>query len=331
MARVSVFIPTYNRADLLPHAIDGVLAQTHDDFELIVSDNASTDRTSDAVASFDDPRLRYVRQEKNLGLLGNYNWFLDQVESDYALILPDDDLAYPKLLERTVAELDRRPEAGVAHTAFDLIDGDGSVLLSHVNWTYGLEESRVESAHEFIAESMRWSCRVCASTALMRTAALSQRRMAAEDLPAIDFGMWLRMAAEGWEFAYLDETLGAYRIHSATYSAEFGPPQGPGYVQGIEIVSHLNAIKLQFLKQHNGAVEDAPSLRRLAEEARRRELVIMARNLTLPERRTLPTFRALAEAVRADPGILLEAPAWKLAAASLIGPRLTDRIKGLRE
>ena len=331
MARVSVFIPTYNRADLLPHAIAGVLAQTHDDFELIVSDNASTDGTPDAVASFDDPRVRYVRQEKNLGLLGNYNWFLGQVESDYALILPDDDLVYPKLLERTVAELDGHPEAGVAHTAFDLIDGDGNVLLSHVNWTYGLEESRVESAPEFIAESMRWSCRICASTALMRSAALPQARMVAEDLPAIDFGMWLRMAADGWGFAYLDETLGAYRIHSATYSAEFGPPQGPGYVQGLESVSLLKTIKLEFLKQHNGAVEDAPSLRRLAEEARRRELVIMARNLTLPERRTLPTFRALAEAVRADPGVLLEAPAWKLAAASLIGPRLTDWIKGVRE
>jgi hypothetical protein len=179
---------------------------------------------------------------------------------------------------------------------------------------------------------MRWSCRVCASTALMRTAALPQGRMVAQDLPAIDFGMWLRMAADGWEFAYLDETLGAYRIHGDTYSAEeFGPPQGPGYVQGIEVVSHLNAIKLQFLKQHNGAAEDARNLRRFAEEARRRELVIMARNLTLPERRMRPTFRALAEAVRADPGVLLEAPAWKLAAASLIGPRLTDRIKRLRE
>ena len=57
----------------------------------------------------------------------------------------------------------------------------------------------------------------------------------------------------------------------------------------------------------------------------------MARNLTLPERRPLPTFRALAEAVRADPGVLLDAPAWKLAGASLIGRRLTDRVKGLWE
>ena len=112
MARVTVFIPTYNRAGLLPHAIAGVLAQTYDDFRLIVSDNASTDETPNVVASFDDPRLEYVRQPENLGLLGNHNWFLERVESDYALILPDDDLVYPDMLERTVAELASRPEAG---------------------------------------------------------------------------------------------------------------------------------------------------------------------------------------------------------------------------
>src|SRR4051812_17078442 len=329
MARVTVFIPTYNRARLLPHAISGVLEQTYDEFKLIVSDNASTDETPQVIRRYDDPRLEYVRQPENLGLLGNHNWFLEQVDSDYALILPDDDLVYPTLLERTVAELDSRPDAGMAHAAFDVIDEDGSVLLSHVNWTYGLESTSVESSDEFIKESMRWSCRVCASTALMRTSALPSDRMSADDFPAVDFGMWLRMAAAGWEFAYLDETLGAYRIHGASHSAAFGPPQGPGYVQGIEIVSRLKNVKLRFLDQHNGRIQEPRELRRLAELARRRELVIMARNLTLPERKTVPTFRALAEAVRADPGVLLGAPAWKLAGASLIGQRLTDRVKEL--
>jgi hypothetical protein len=56
---------------------------------------------------------------------------------------------------------------------------------------------------------------------------------------------------------------------------------------------------------------------------------MMARNLTLPERKPGPTFRAIASAVRTDPGVLLVKPAWKLAAASLLGPRLTDRIKEL--
>ena len=90
----------------------GVLEQTFGDLRLVVSDNASTDETPDVVASFDDPRLEYVRQPENLGLLGNHNWFLERVDTDYALILPDDDLVYPDLLERTVAELDRRRERG---------------------------------------------------------------------------------------------------------------------------------------------------------------------------------------------------------------------------
>jgi glycosyltransferase involved in cell wall biosynthesis len=325
--RVTVFIPTYNRAKLLPHSIRGVLEQTFDDLRLVISDNASEDETPEVVTSFDDPRIEYVRQPENLGLLGNQNWFLTQVETDFALILADDDLVYPTLLERMVAELDRRPRAGVAHAAFDLIDEKGDVLLPHVNWTYGLEHDHVESSEEFIRESMRWSCRVCQSTALMRTAALPPDRMVQKDLPAIDFGMWLRIAAADWGFAFLNDTLGAYRIHGLAHSAAFGTPQGPGYVQGIEIVSHLKAIKLRFLAQADGRLSDVKGLRRLAEEARRRELVVMARNLTLPERKPGPTFRALAHAVRADPAVVLGAPPWKLAAGSIVGPRVVEWLK----
>ncbi|HSC49502.1 MAG TPA: glycosyltransferase family 2 protein [Gaiellaceae bacterium] len=327
MARVTVFIPTYNRALLLPHAIRSVLEQTFDDLRLLISDNASEDETREVVASFDDPRIEYVRQPENLGLLGNQNWFLERVETDFALILGDDDIVYPTLLERTVAELDRRPRAGVVHAAFDLIDEHGEVLLHDVDWTYGLEHDRVESSEEFIRESMRWSCRICASTALIRTAALPPERMLEKDFPAIDFGLWLRIAAADWEFAFLKDTLGAYRIHGLAQSAAFGGPHGPGYVQGIEIVSHLMAIKLRVLAENDGRLADVERLRRLAEEARRRELVIMARNLTLPERKPGPTFRTLARVVGADPAVVLGAPPWKLAAGSIVGPRVVEWLK----
>jgi glycosyltransferase involved in cell wall biosynthesis len=325
--RVTVFIPTYNRAKLLPNSIRSVLEQTFDDFRLLVSDNASEDETPEVVASFDDARIEYVRQPENLGLLGNQNWFLSNVETDFGMILGDDDVLYPTLLERTVAEFDRRPRAGVVHTAFDLIDDDGAVLLRDVDWTYGLERDCVESAEEFLRESMRWSCRICASTASIRIAALPPERLVQEDFPAIDFGLWLRIAAAGWEFAFLSDTLAAYRIHGLAQSAAFGTPQGPGYVQGIEIVSHLKAIKLRVLAENGGRLADLERLRRLAEEARRRELVIMARNLTLPERKPGPTMRALAHAVRADPAVLLGAPPWKLAAGSVLGPRVVDWLK----
>jgi hypothetical protein len=160
----------------------------------------------------------------------------------------------------------------------------------------------------------------------MRMEALPDPPFDQDDFPAIDFGMWLRMAANGWEFAFLDDTLGDYRIHDATHSATFGPPQGPGYVQGVEIVSRLKEVKKRFVdtqKPANGA-----ELMRLAERARRRELVVMARNTTLPERRPLPTLKALFGATRVDPGLVLEPSAWKLAGASLLGPRVVDRLRG---
>jgi glycosyltransferase involved in cell wall biosynthesis len=325
--RVTVFIPTFNRAKLLPDAIRSVLEQTFDDLRLLISDNASEDETPEVVASFDDSRIEYVRQPENLGLLGNQNWFLARVETEFGLILGDDDLLYPTLLERTVAELDRHAGAGVAHAAFDLIDEHGEVLLPGVDWTYGLEHDCIESADEFMSESMRWSCRICASTAVIRTAALPPERMVEQDFPAIDFGLWLRIAAAGWEFAFVKDTLGAYRIHGLAQSAAFGIPQGPGYVQGIDTVSHLKAVKLAVLDQNDGRLSDSKRLRRLAEEARRRELVIMARNLTLPERKPGPTLRALAQAVRADPAVVLGAPPWKLAAGSLVGPRVVAWLK----
>jgi glycosyltransferase involved in cell wall biosynthesis len=331
VARVTVFIPTCNRAGLLGGAIASILAQTFTDFQLLVSDNASEDETPQVVESLDDPRLTYVRQPENLGLLGNHNWFLDRVETEYSLILPDDDRLYPKLLERTVAELDRQPRAGMVHTSFDVIGSRDEVLLPDVNWRYAPSSDAVESADEFMTESMKWSCRVCASTALMRTGALPPGGMAAEDFPAVDFGMWLRMAAAGWEFAFLGETLGAYRIHGATHSAAFGAPHGPGYIQGPEIVSRLKEVKLQFLAQYNGELPHPRRLRRLASQARRRELVVMARNTTLPERGRRSTFRALARAAGVDPGVLIRPDAWKLAGASLVGPRLVERLKARRE
>ena len=150
-----------------------------------------------------------------------------------------------------------------------------------------------------------------------------------DDFPAIDFGMWLRMAGAGWEFAFVDETLGAYRIHSSNALGRIGPPQGPGYVQGIEIIALLKTVKLRFLDTHDGRIAEPRKLRRLAEQARRHAFVVMARNLTLPERKPGPTFRALAAAVRADPGVPLAVPAWRLAGASLLGPRLVERIRKL--
>ena len=77
MPAVSVCIPTYNYARFLGSAIESVIAQTFEDFELIVSDNASTDDTQAVIASYDDPRIRAYRNDHNLGLFGNFSRCLE--------------------------------------------------------------------------------------------------------------------------------------------------------------------------------------------------------------------------------------------------------------
>jgi len=92
----SVVMPTRNRADYLPIAIQSVLNQTCGDFELIVSDNFSEDNTSDVVKSFDDPRIRYVRTGESLPINKSWEFGVTQAQGEYVVFLSDDD-AYAKI------------------------------------------------------------------------------------------------------------------------------------------------------------------------------------------------------------------------------------------
>lgn len=88
---VSICIPTYNRADMVGDAIASALSQDYPCVEVVVVDNASTDRTAEVVASFPDPRLRFVRNEENLGLFGNFNRCIELAKGSLIHILHSDD------------------------------------------------------------------------------------------------------------------------------------------------------------------------------------------------------------------------------------------------
>ncbi|HEY3290290.1 MAG TPA: glycosyltransferase family 2 protein [Anaerolineae bacterium] len=109
--RTTVVIPTYNRSSLLREAIASVLGQTCTDFEILISDNASTDNVADVVASFDDRRIHYHRHEHNVGMGANYRFVLTEPETEFIAYLSDDDLYTPNLLETAVQALDAYPAA----------------------------------------------------------------------------------------------------------------------------------------------------------------------------------------------------------------------------
>lgn len=106
---VTVFIPVYNRARFVRGAIESTLAQTYGDFELLVIDDGSTDRSVEIIKSFDDPRIRLVQNEKNLGLPTTRNLGLELARGEFIALLDSDDISLPHRLERQVEFLQRHP------------------------------------------------------------------------------------------------------------------------------------------------------------------------------------------------------------------------------
>lgn len=115
--RVTIAIPTYQRADLLAAAVRSALAQQYENLLVLVVDNASSDSTSEIcarLAAEAGPRFRWVRNERNLGMHGNFQRCADLAEGKYFKILCSDDRAHPELVARQVAVLEAHPTAVAA-------------------------------------------------------------------------------------------------------------------------------------------------------------------------------------------------------------------------
>lgn len=127
MPRVSIGIPVHNGEAYLEEAIRSVLAQSFDDLELVVCDNASTDRTSEIIRDFaaTDPRVVALANPRNLGAAPNYNRVFHQSRGAYFRWLAHDDRLHPDCLARTVAVLDARPEVVLCNTLVEYIDARG--------------------------------------------------------------------------------------------------------------------------------------------------------------------------------------------------------------
>lgn len=119
---VSVIIPTYNRAEMLREAIESVLNQTYENFELLILDNCSPDHTSDVVASFNDLRIKYLRHHCNIGAAGNYTYGLYLAKGKYVSFLPDDDRYTHKFLENRMACFETNPDIAAVFSPFFYLD-----------------------------------------------------------------------------------------------------------------------------------------------------------------------------------------------------------------
>lgn len=129
LPRLSIGLPVYNGEAYLAESIEALLGQSFGDYELIISDNASTDGTADICHRYgkQDSRIRYIRQRQNIGLAPNHNFVADQAQAEYFKWAAADDLYARDLLKCCVEALDAYPKFVLAHAWTAAVDGGGNV------------------------------------------------------------------------------------------------------------------------------------------------------------------------------------------------------------
>jgi glycosyltransferase involved in cell wall biosynthesis len=128
--KVSVAMPVYNGALFLKEALDSIFAQTFNDFEVVAVDDKSTDATLELLRSIDDPRLRVIALERNLGHPGATQKAIEQCRGEYIIRCDADDIDHPERFAKQVAYMDAHPEVGVSGTRLQLF-GDSSVIRKY--------------------------------------------------------------------------------------------------------------------------------------------------------------------------------------------------------
>lgn len=205
-ADVSIVLVTYNREKFLPRTLDCILSQTHSDFELLICDDCSTDGTEALCRKYlqSDSRIRYFRNDVNLGMPGNLNAGISRTRCEFVANLHDGDIYHPRLVEKWREALVRNPSAGFVFNIYRHLLADGR-SKGVTNTFPGLMRG-----HEFLED-------ICFRDDEMECpvwGTVMARRRVYEALGLFDptygfwsdFDMWFRIA-EQYDIAFVPEVL----------------------------------------------------------------------------------------------------------------------------
>lgn len=213
---ISVGMPVFNGEQYIAQAIKTVLDQTMGNFELIISDNASTDQTESICRKFaaQDDRIRYIRNSCNIGAARNYNQLFQQSVGKYFRWLNADDLCSPMTHEKCLAVMEAHPDAAMCYGKTDIINADGG-LLEHY-------EDRLDLQQKSVTERFFKFWEVVGLTnaiyGLMRRSALEKTSLMGNGtFPAADINLMAELIMHG-KFIEIPDTLFFRRMHEMASS-----------------------------------------------------------------------------------------------------------------
>jgi GT2 family glycosyltransferase len=224
---VSICIPTFNRPELLARAVHSCLGQTYRNFEIVITDNSDGDASRDFIARLNEPRVRYHKNDENIGGYKNLLKVMSLARGTYLSLLMDDDLLKPRALELMVEAFEQHPTAGVVMAPMAMIDEEDRRIFPyfyifrkmHYRYRFQVGDGLVERRKvlkTFLVDD--YPC--CVPSGVMYRAAALQKVGTLDPKCgfAVDLDLSMRIAVH-YDFYYIDQVLSSWRFMPANETA----------------------------------------------------------------------------------------------------------------
>ncbi len=243
LPKVSVGLPVFNGEAYLAEALDSLLGQSFTDFEVIISDNGSTDRTEEICRQYAarDPRITYLRHPKNRGVSWNYDTAFEHARGEYFQWLAYDDMLAPDFLEKCVDALDRNPDAVLCQSLIDVIDEKGKTIGMYDSGVVGTRPSAIFAKAVLKAHWCTELLGLIKSSALRNRSPYGQYHGSDEVLLA-------ELSMQG-AFIRIPEPLFKNREHKGRYSASVASASGYAAWYGTD-KKHAKFPKWRMYRQY---------------------------------------------------------------------------------
>ena len=201
MPKVSVLMPVYKTKDeFLIEAINSILSQTYTDFEFLILDDCPEDDREDIIKSFNDKRIKYLKNEKNLGITPSRNKLLELARGEYIAVMDHDDISLPERFAKQVAYLDEHKDVGV--------------IGSFIHKIVGGKDVKLPVEDEDIKSGLMMKCVIVHPASMIRKSILTENNICYEEhySPSEDYKLWCDLI-EHTNFYNIPEVLFNYRDH----------------------------------------------------------------------------------------------------------------------
>jgi glycosyltransferase involved in cell wall biosynthesis len=217
---VSIILPAYNSEKYIAAAVTSITEQVYDNFELIIINDGSTDKTSTILSSLTDQRIMVLNNDGNNGLIFSLNRGIDESKGEFIARMDADDICTNDRIEKQVHWLLHHPEISAVGTFIKIIDENS---VEKGDWSLDRNTSTKESIRKVMPKE---NC-LAHPTAMIRSDVLKKYKYSAYQKNIEDYDLWLRMLADGLVIEKVPQPLLLYRDHTTSVTNVYLKKQNP--------------------------------------------------------------------------------------------------------